>query len=199
MKTLLLNAESERDVQVAAGLLRDGKVVAFPTETVYGLGARADDEAAVERIYRLKGRPREKQLAILIPSVEAAGRHAAPFCPDASALAERFWPGPLTLVVPNGTGGQVGLRCPDCEVTRQMLALAAVPVVAPSANLSGQPPAVSANEVLRVFQNKIEAVLDGGPARLGVSSTVVRVGEGGVEILRQGAITEEEILAALRH
>jgi len=199
MKTLLLNAESERDMQVAAGLLRDGKVVAFPTETVYGLGARADDEAAVERIYRLKGRPREKQLAILIPSVEAAGGHAAPLCPDAGALAERFWPGPLTLVVPNGTGGQVGLRCPDCEVTRQMLVLAAVPVVAPSANLSGQPPAVSAEEVLRVFQDKIEAVLDGGPARLGVSSTVVRVCEGGIEILRQGALTEEEILAALRH
>ena len=99
MKTLLLNAESEEDVQVAARLLKEGKVVAFPTETVYGLGARADDEAAVERIYRLKGRPREKQLAILIPSVEAAEKHAAPLSRAARILAERFWPGPLSSVL----------------------------------------------------------------------------------------------------
>ena len=198
METLLLNAFDADDVQTAARLLREGRVVAFPTETVYGLGARADDEAAVERIYRLKGRPREKQLAILIPSVEAAEEHAAPLSRAARTLAERFWPGPLTLVVPDGTGGHVGLRCPDCEATRRMLELAAVPVVAPSANLSGQPPAVSAGEVLGVFNGKIEAVLDGGTAPLGVSSTVVRLSEGNVEILREGALAEQVILAALR-
>jgi len=197
METLVLDALKDADVQTVARLLRERKLVAFPTETVYGLGARADDERAVERIFQLKHRPRDRELTLLIPRPEAAVEHAGPLGRTAQALADRFWPGPLTLVVPDGAGGQVGLRCPDCEVTRNMLNLAGVPVVAPSANLSGERPARTAGEVLDVFGGKIEAVLDGGPARLGTASTVVRVDEEGAEILREGALSREQILATL--
>ena len=149
MHTRLLDSCKAEDVRLAAGLLRGGQVVAFPTETVYGLGARADEEAAVDALYDLKTRPREKKLTILIPDPAAWQRHAAHLGGEAEALAAAFWPGPLTLVVPDGRGGCVGLRCPDLPVTRRMLRLAGVPVAAPSANLSGQPPATTAQGVMR--------------------------------------------------
>ena len=198
MITLVLDARKERDVRRAGELLRDGKLVAFPTETVYGLGARADDERAVEELYRVKKRPPEKKPAILIPSLEDCARYAAPLSAPAALLAAAFWPGPLTLVVPDGRGGDVGLRCPDCDATRRMLKAARVPVLAPSANMSGKPPATSAQEVLAVFEGLITAVLDGGPAPLRKSSTVVRVLGNEVAIIRAGALSEEQIRAALR-
>jgi L-threonylcarbamoyladenylate synthase len=197
MHTRLLDSCKAEDVRLAAGLLRGGQVVAFPTETVYGLGARADEEAAVDALYDLKTRPREKKLTILIPDPAAWQRHAAHLGGEAEALAAAFWPGPLTLVVPDGRGGCVGLRCPDLPVTRRMLRLAGVPVAAPSANLSGQPPATTAQGVMRAFCGRIGAVLDGGPARLQVASTVVRVNSDGVEVLREGAVGEEQIREAL--
>lgn len=197
METLLLMGSSEEDVERAARLLREGRVVAFPTETVYGLGVRADDERAVARLYGLKGRPREKKAALLVTGLEAGRRYAAPLSATAGRLARRFWPGPLTLVVPAAEGeGCVGLRCPDCRVTLKMLRLADVPVIAPSANLSGEPPAKTAREVMDVFDGRIAAVLDGGRAELGVASTVVRVTGDEVEILREGAVPREEVLAA---
>ena len=197
METLLLNGSSDEDVERAAELLRDGAVVAFPTETVYGLGARADREAAVERVYEVKQRPREKKAALLVTGLESARAYATPFSRAAERLARRFWPGPLTLVVPGReTEDFVGLRCPDCEVTLRMLELAGVPVIAPSANLTGEPPAKSAQEVLDVFDGKVAAILDGGRAELGVASTVVRVSPEGIEILREGAVPRDEVLKA---
>jgi L-threonylcarbamoyladenylate synthase len=197
MHTRLLDSRRAEDVRLAAGLLRCGQVVAFPTETVYGLGARADDERAIDALCDLKARPREKKLTILIPDPDACRRHAAPLSAEAGALAAAFWPGPLTLVVPDGRGGCVGLRCPDLPVTRRMLRLAGAPVAAPSANLSGQAPATTAEGVMRVFGGRISAVLDGGPAGLKVASTVVRVDADGVEVLREGALSEGQIREAV--
>lgn len=194
METLLLNGWSEEDVERAAKLLRDGAVVAFPTETVYGLGARADREEAVERVYEVKKRPREKKAALLVTGLETARKYAAPLGEAAERLAQRFWPGPLTLVVPGREGEDyVGLRCPDCDVTLRMLELADVPVIAPSANLTGKSPAQTAQGVLEIFEGKIAGVLDGGRAELGVASTVVQVSPQGVEILREGALSYDEI------
>lgn len=198
MKTILLDASDDEDIWTAARLLEGGGIVAFPTETVYGLGARADDSDAVARLFRLKRRPREKRFAVLIADPRHAARYVAPLSETARKLADRFWPGPLTMVLPDGRGGEKGIRCPDCAVTQELLGRAGVPVAAPSANISGGQPAATAQQVLSVFDHMIEAVLDGGPVRLGVASTVVRIGEGEAEILREGAISQQEILAAVR-
>ncbi len=197
MRTRRLTSQSDEDVRTAGELLRGGRIVAFPTETVYGLGARADHKEALRELFRVKKRPAEKRLTVLLADPEDWRRHAAELPPAARVLADAFWPGPLTLVVPDGRGAEVGLRCPDCEVARRMLRAAAVPVVAPSANLSGQPPALTAGEVLAVFDGVIAAVLDGGRARLGQASSVVRTGGNNVEILREGALSEVRIRRAL--
>jgi len=179
----------------AACLLRDGGLVAFPTETVYGLGARADFPEAVDDLFRVKQRPPERKLTVLIGDPGELSRYAAP-CPVGHALAWEFWPGPLTLVLPDGRGGDVGLRCPDCAVTLALLRLAGVPVVAPSANISDRPPATDAEQVFGAFDGLIAAVLDGGRVRIGTPSTVARVMDGGIEVIRHGAIAEGDLRAA---
>jgi L-threonylcarbamoyladenylate synthase len=197
MRTLLLNADRDEDVLEAARLLRKGLVIAFPTETVYGLGARADDGAAMQYLMRVKERPADKKMTILMPDRESAEAYAAQFNPAARALAAAFWPGPLTLVVDDGRQGAVGLRVPDLPATRRLLRAAGVPVAAPSANRSGRPPATTAGEVMRVFEGLIPCVLDGGPARMKVASTVVEIAGDQVRILRAGALSEERIRAVL--
>jgi len=196
VETQLLKAGSAEDVRKAGELLREGYVVAFPTETVYGLGARADDFDAMRALYEVKQRPPDKKVTILIADPGDVVTYAAPLSKLAERLAEHFWPGPLTLVVQAVDGEDVGLRCPDCEATRAMLREAAVPVVAPSANLTGDPPARSAEDVLASFDGQIAAVLDGGATRMGQPSTVVRVLEDGIEVIRPGALEEDEILDA---
>jgi len=196
VETEILQADDPQHLARAAAHLRAGRLVAFPTETVYGLGARADDERAVARLRQVKGRPADRPFSLLIAAPEEMARWAAPGA-LARRLADRFWPGPLTLVVPDGRGGDVGLRCPALECTRELVRLTGAPLAAPSANLSGQPPALDARQVLGDFNGRIAAVLDGGPVRMGVASTVVRVVEQEVEVLRQGALPEAQILAAL--
>lgn len=198
MQTLVLKAAEPEEVRAAARLLREGRLVAFPTETVYGLGARRDDERALQRLYEVKGRPRDKKLAVLVADPVDAERYTGSLVGAAATLAEHFWPGPLTLVVPDGRGGTVGLRCPRCEPTREMLRKTRVPVAAPSANLSGEPPALRAEEVMEVFKGRIAAVLDGGEAPLGVASTVVRIRGDGADILREGAVKGRQIEEVLR-
>jgi len=196
METLHLKARRQGDLETAASLLQGGGIVAFPTETVYGLGALADDPDAVRMLIRLKRRSREKKFALLIPDIHVCERYAAPLSDPARRLAERFWPGPLTLVLPDGRGGATGLRVPDCEPTRKLLRLTGGALAAPSANVSGRPPAKTATEVLEVFDGKIAGVLDGGPSRVGTASTVVRVRGAGLEVLRPGAISEEDLRKA---
>jgi len=197
MNTLHLKSASLEDQARAATLLRDGRLVAFPTETVYGLGARADRPAAMDRLYAAKGRVPDKKCAIMVASVEDAEAYAV-FDAAARALAKEFWPGPLTLVLPDGHGGDVGLRCPDHADTRKMLALVGAPVAVPSANPSDEPPATSAEQVLAYFDGRIAAVLDGGPSSIGVASCVVRLSDGGLEVLRSSdALPESELRRVL--
>jgi len=196
MGTEHLHAGRRQDIERAATLLRRGRIVAFPTETVYGLGARADDTEAVEQLRRVKGRPSGKPFAVLVPTLDAARQHGV-FGQVAERLAAAYWPGPLTLVVPDGRGGDIGLRCPDCEPTLELLGLAGLPVAAPSANLSGRPPATTADEVFERFDGQIAAVLDGGPCRLGAPSTVVRALGEAVEVLREGALCADELHSVL--
>ena len=184
----------------AAAILRDGGLVAVPTETVYGLAARADDDRAVARIYEAKGRPSFNPLIVHVRDVEQA-RRLAHLSPEAEALAAAHWPGSLTLVVPRkGDSGladavtaglpTVALRMPDHPLMGALLAKVNFPVAAPSANRSGFISPTSANHVLASLDGRIDAVLDGGECRSGVESTIVAVREsGGLEVLRPGPVT----------
>lgn len=179
----------------AATILRGGGLVAFPTETVYGLGADATNLNAIERLNRVKGRPPEKPYSLHLSAPEQMRPFVTSVPPLAARLIERFWPGPLTIVVPGTDGKTVGFRLPDHPVARAFLKACGVPVAAPSANRSGQPPPTDAQEVLAALNGDVDCLLDGGPTRFGRESTVVEVVNGCVTVTREGAISKEAILS----
>ena len=193
-------------IPVAADIVRRGGLLAVPTETVYGLAANGLDAAAVETIYEVKGRPAVKPLSLMVPGPEAIDAYCDEVPDAARALASKFWPGPLTIVlkakdsVPDivrAGGPTVGLRCPDHPLTLAALQEAGVPFAAPSANPSGMPSPKTAEDVLRYFDGCIDAVLDGGPCGIGVESTIISLAETPYRILRPGALSEEAIDEAL--
>ena len=198
----------EEGIDRAAALLRAGALVALPTETVYGLAARADSQAAVEAIYRAKGRPDFNPLIVHVPSLEAA-EQLARFDARARALAARFWPGPLTLVLPlrYGTGialavtaglPTIALRMPAHPAMSAVLQAAGMPLAAPSANRSGMVSPTTAGHVLSSLGGRITALLDGGPSERGLESTILALREGGGwEVLRPGPIREAELAEML--
>lgn len=194
------------EFDAAAALLRDGELVAVPTETVYGLAGNGLDVAAVEQIYEVKGRPAVKPLSLMVPDIESIDRVCDDVPPAACALAERFWPGPLTIVlkakpvvpeIVRAGGSTVGLRCPDHPATLETLRLAGVPFAAPSANPSGASSPKTADEVLRYFDGQIAAVIDGGPCGIGTESTIVDLSQTPYRILRPGALPEELVWKTL--
>jgi L-threonylcarbamoyladenylate synthase len=189
-------------VAQAAVLIRAGKLVAFPTETVYGLGANALDLAAVERIFQAKKRPRNSPLIVHVDSVEMARRFAAEWPTAAETLARRYWPGPLTLVLPKTaeipdivTAGlpTVGLRVPDHPLALELIRAAGVPIAAPSANRFTE---LSPTAAEHVSESLADFVLDGGPARVGIESTVLSLA-GIATLLRPGVIPLPEIEALI--
>lgn len=198
MKTHVITIPPERydpkALEPAAACLADGGLVAFPTETVYGLGTRSDRPAAVARLLEVRASPREKNLTLHIADIDDVQRYVGTVPPLAYRLIWEFWPGPLTLVLPKGDG-TIGLRHPSNRIAMDLLRMARVPVVLPSANKSGQPPAVNAAQVLAAFDGQIDCVVDGGQTAIGVASTVVRVLGRSPEILRDGAIPRARIEA----
>lgn len=184
-------------IEEAANILRAGGLVGFPTETVYGLGADATNPKAIERLNAVKGRPPEKPYSLHLHAPEQMRPYVASVPKVAAALIERFWPGPLTVVLPGKDGRTVGFRLPDHPIARAFLKACAVPVVAPSANRSGSPPPTDAQEVLAALDGDFDCLLDGGPTRLGRESTVVEVVGGKLEIRREGAISKETIMEAV--
>ena len=196
-----------RDVQTAADLIRGGGLVAVPTETVYGLAGSGLSEAAVEEIYRVKGRPEQKPLSLMVSGPGDIDRYCVRVPEAARILAEKFWPGPLTIVlqakdlvpaIVRAGGSTVGLRCPDHPLTLALLRACDVPLAAPSANPSGQPSPKTAAAVAAYFDGKIAGILDGGPCGLGRESTIIDMSAAPYRILRQGALPEAELRAALR-
>ena len=181
----------------AAKILRGGGLVAFPTETVYGLGADATNPKAIERLNQVKGRPPEKPYSLHLYSIDQVRAFVASVPPLASRLIEHFWPGPLTIVMPSADGKTVGLRLPNHPIAQAFLKACGVPVAAPSANCSGSLPPTDANEVLAALDGAVDCLLDGGPTTMGRESSVVEIVNGQVEIRREGAISKDEILAAL--
>ena len=202
LDTLLLGPA---DMAKAAKMLQSGQLVAFPTETVYGLGADARNGSAVAAIYAAKGRPSFNPLIVHVASMEQA-EALAHFDHDARALAQAFWPGPLSLVLPlkDGHGlsslvtaglDTVAIRMPAQLLARDLLALADCPVAAPSANPSGQISPTTAAHVLAGLSGRIDAVLDGGPCKVGVESTIVATSP--LRLLRPGGLPVEALNAAL--
>ena len=178
-------------IREAAGILRRGGLVAFPTETVYGLGANLKDPQAVQEHYQVKQRPFEKQAALHIADFIQVEEEGVVPSPLARELMRRFWPGPMTLVLGRPDGSKIGFRMPAHPAALALLREAAVPVIAPSANRTGQPPATSAEQVLETFADRIDAVLDGGAAGSGQSSTVVDLASEPAKILREGKLSGE--------
>lgn len=199
-------APDEAGLARAADLLGSGELVAFPTETVYGLGADARNGAAVAKIYEAKGRPRFNPLIAHMADLDMA-RSYVEVSDLAARLAEAFWPGPLTLVLPHRTGSEIAdmvtagldtlaVRVPELPLARQLLVNFGGPLAAPSANPSGRVSATTAEHVLQGLDGKIAAVLDGGACPVGVESTILGVGED-VTILRHGGLPIEAIEACI--
>jgi len=196
------DAPDAEAIAEAAAILRNGGLGAFPTETVYGLGANAFDPAAIERLIRVKRRPKGNPFSLLIGGTEWLAELTREIPPQAQEAIVRYFPGPLTVVlqkssqVPDSvTAGRptVGIRMPDHPVALMLIRRAGVPVAAPSANLSGDPPATDAEMVARIFGEEIDFILDSGPVRLGVPSTVVDFTREEPLILRQGALSADEL------
>ena len=188
------------------GIMRGGGLVAVPTETVYGLAGNGLDEKAVAEIYEVKGRPEVKPLSLMVHDAASMERYCENVPPQAYTLAKRFWPGPLTIVmkakpcvpeIVRAGGETVGLRCPDHPLTLELLEKSRVPFAAPSANPSGESSPKNADSVLKYFDGKIDAVLDGGECGIGRESTLIDLSRMPYRILRQGALPADEIADAL--
>lgn len=196
----ITDVEKDKDILEEAGrIIRDGGIVVFPTETVYGIGANGLNADCCRSIYAAKGRPSDNPLILTVPDQEAAHEVAAYVSPTAQKLLDAFWPGPLTIIFPRksfvpdaATGGldTVALRCPDHDIAHAFLKAAGVPVAAPSANRSGRPSPTTAEEVAHDMDGRVDMIIDGGPCHIGVESTIVECHDDDtVTILRPGGVT----------
>ena len=206
MKTLYLNSKEDNAIRTAADILRNGGLVARPTETVYGLAANARDGEAGRKIFIAKGRPQDNPLIVHISSIEEIEPLVEKVDPRVYALAEKFWPGPLTIILPKSdkipltvSGGlpTVGVRMPEHEVARAIIKECGFPLAAPSANTSGKPSPTKASHVADDLMGKIDAIVDGGESDVGVESTVISLAVSPPRLFRPGGITTEMLTEVL--
>ncbi|BDR60360.1 L-threonylcarbamoyladenylate synthase [Lactobacillus xylocopicola] len=198
---------SAGQIDAAVNLLAKGELVAFPTETVYGLGALATNEEAVKQVYAAKGRPSDNPLIVTVADKEMMSHYVQEVSDRAEKLINHFWPGPLTILLkarpgslPKAvTGGlaTVALRCPDDQLTREMIAKLGSPIVGPSANTSTKPSPTTAQHVFHDLRGKIAGIIDGGPTKVGLESTIIDIAVKSPVVLRPGAITPEELSRVL--
>lgn len=206
MNTRILDSKAPETLALSAEIIRSGGLLGIPTETVYGLGANGLDPDAVLKIFEAKGRPQDNPLILHVSGPEQVEL----FCHDipemAWVLMEKFWPGPLTLVlqardnVPRRTTAgldTVAIRCPDHDLTRAIIGAAGVPIAAPSANISGKPSPTTAQHVYHDMQGKIEAIVDGGACSVGLESTIVDLTGETPRLLRPGGVTPEQLREVL--
>lgn len=205
METLHLTTD-KKDIARAAKIIAGGGLVAFPTETVYGLGANALDEEAVSSVYKAKGRPSDNPMIVHISRASDIGQLTPMLSPSIVTVIENFWPGPLTIVVkkkdtvPDRTTGgldTVAVRMPDSRAALDLIELSGCPIAAPSANLSGSPSPTRARDVIADLDGRIDAIIEGEDCRVGIESTVLDLSGDVPTILRPGIITAESIEAAL--
>ena len=190
------------ELEKPARIIKNGGIVVFPTETVYGIGANGLNAEAVKRIYEIKKRPLTKPINLLVNSVEMIEKVAKDITPLEYAIIKEFFPGPLTMIlkkkeiVPDivtAGGATVGIRMPANEIALELIKKAGVPLATPSANISDKPSKTNIKDVMKDFPKGVDCFIDGGESRIGVASTIVQVIDGVPHILRQGTITEEQI------
>ena len=181
------------NIRTAAQALRSGGIVAFPTETVYGLGVCADNDTAIDNLYSAKQRSRDKKLSIMIAEPDDVRKHVKQITPIANKLISSFWPGPLTIIFDLPDNRTVGIRNSSHHVVRDLLNAAGKSIVSTSANISGRPPATDAQQVISSFSDKVDVVLDGGSAEAGKPSTVIKIVDNTFEIIRHGVIGKERL------
>ena len=201
----IMPASHPAAIEQAAFLLQQGQLVCFPTDTVYGIGAAASSDDAIRRLYAVKGRSPDKPLPLLISETAEASWYAE-VTPVAKSLMARFWPGPLTIVMRKVEGlrsralaGQntVALRVPDHDVPRHLVRMLGEPLTGSSANRSGARPPVSAAEVALQMGEMVDLIIDGGRCRASVESTVIDITQDGLRMLREGAVSREEVEEAI--
>lgn len=184
---------TEKNILRAAELIKSGELAAFPTETVYGLGADGLNETAREKIYIAKGRPANKPLTLHAADLTQVER-VAEISALAEKLFEKFCPGPLTIILPKKNSvGSVGIRLPDNKIALELIRVSDCLIAAPSANISGQTPPKTAQEVFNNLQGRVKIILDGGECKFGISSTIIDISKDTPQILRVGAISEDTI------
>lgn len=204
-RVVLLKSSAPRAIEWAAERLAAGGVIAMPTDTVYGIAASLGHPGALRRLYEIKGRDQRNPLPVLVSSPSAVEHLAEAIPPDVALLLDRFWPGPLTIVVPakpgmpvevTAGGTTVGLRMPNHPLAIEVIERAGGSVACTSANHSGEPPALNAREVADILGTELDLILDGGGAPGGVPSTVIEVTDDGIRVIREGAIPSDHIRAA---
>ena len=181
------------NIRTAAQALRTGRIVAFPTETVYGLGVCADNDTAIDNLYSAKQRSRDKKLSIMIAEPDDVRKHVKQITPIANKLISSFWPGPLTIIFDLPGNRTVGIRNSSHHVVRDLLNAAGKSIVSTSANISERPPATDAQQVMSSFSDKVDVVLDGGSAEAGKPSTVIKIVDNTFQIIRLGVIGKERL------
>jgi len=200
-KTLVIRLDprrpDKRSISYAADALRNGRLVAFPTETVYGLGANLLIDEAVKRLYKAKERPRRKPFTVHISNTILIKEMGCEVPRQARALIDKFWPGPLTVILRSKDGKKIGFRMPADKIALAVIEAAGVPVVLPSANLSGRTPPKDAGEVLAQLNGRVDILLDGGKVKIGLESTVVDLTTDTPKVLREGAIKSKEVFGLL--
>lgn len=201
----LLNFKNSTDYQklrYSAEIIKNGGIVVFPTETVYGIGTNGLDKEAVERLYKIKERPLNKPISLLVSDYEMIEKVVKDINELEYKIMKKFFPGPLTIIlnkkdiVPDiltSGGSTVGIRMPEEEITRKLIEYAGVPIAAPSANISGKPSGIDLQEIVKEFGDKVDYYIDGGKSKIGIGSTIVKVENNTIKILREGSISKKEL------
>ena len=195
------------DLKKAGQIIKNGGIVIFPTETVYGIGTNGLDEKAVKKLYEIKKRPLNKPISLLVSNMEMVEKIAKDITDIEYKIMEAFFPGPLTIIlkkkdiVPNivtANDNTVGIRVPDNEIARKIIECANVPIATPSANISGNPSGTNIKYIINDFDGKVDYIIDGGESKIGLASTIVQVIDEIPHILRQGSITLEQINSRIK-
>ena len=196
----------ESELRDVVNTLKNDGIVIFPTETVYGIGGNATSNKVVDRVYQAKQRPRAKAVNILVANVKEIEKYAVITSEIERKIIENFMPGPLTIILKKKDGfgdyftaenDTIGVRIPDNKIINTILDAIDFPLIAPSANISDRPSGIRAQDIAEDFKDTVDIIIDGGDAKLGTSSTIVKVVNGEIQILRAGEITKEEILAKI--
>ena len=196
------NSKDYQKLRYSAEIIKNGGIVVFPTETVYGIGTNGLDKEAVERLYKIKERPLNKPISLLVSDYEMIEKVAKDISEIEYKIMKKFFPGPLTIIlnkkdiVPDivtSGGSTVGIRMPEEEITRKLIEYAGVPIAAPSANISGKPSGIDLQEIIKEFGDKVDYYIDGGKSKIGIGSTIVKVENNSIKILREGSISKKEI------